>query len=66
MPHSIRVGAQCRPQHTQFAPMRDAWLRAEEAGLDALFTWDHFYPLFGPPEMWSTVRAMSASRSGLR
>jgi len=64
MPHSIRVGAQCRPQHTQFAPMRDAWLRAEEAGLDALFTWDHFYPLFGPPdgehfECWTLLGAMA-------
>jgi probable F420-dependent oxidoreductase len=64
MSHPIRVGAQCRPQHSAFAPMRDAWLRAEEAGLDALFTWDHFYPLFGPPdgehfECWTLLGAMA-------
>ncbi len=44
--------------------MRDAWLRAEEAGLDALFNWDHFYPLFGPPdgehfECWTLLGAMA-------
>ena len=30
--------------------MRDTWLRAEEEGADSLFTWDHFFPLFGDPE----------------
>ena len=64
MSHPIRVGAQCRPQHSEFMPMRDAWLRAEEAGLDALFTWDHFYPLFGPPdgehfECWTLLGSMA-------
>ena len=64
MPHPVRVGAQCRPQHSDFATMRDAWLRAEEAGLDALFNWDHFYPLFGPPdgehfECWTLLGAMA-------
>ena len=44
--------------------MRDAWLRAEDAGADTLFTWDHFYPLFGDPdgahfECWSLLAAMA-------
>ena len=47
MPYPIRVGVQCRPQHTDYANMRDTWLRCEEAGVDALFNWDHFFPLFG-------------------
>jgi alkanesulfonate monooxygenase SsuD/methylene tetrahydromethanopterin reductase-like flavin-dependent oxidoreductase (luciferase family) len=64
MPHPVRVGAQCRPQHSDFASMRDAWLRAEAAGLDALFNWDHFFPLFGPPdgehfECWTLLGAMA-------
>ena len=37
MAHPLRVGTQCRPQHTDYPTMRDAWLRAEEAGVDALF-----------------------------
>ena len=53
-----------RPQHCTFRQMRDAWLRAEDAGADTLFTWDHFYPLFGDPdgahfECWSLLAAMA-------
>ena len=52
------------PQHTDYPRMRDAWLRAEEAGVDALFNWDHFYPLFGEPdgphfECWTMLGAMA-------
>ena len=46
----VRVGVSVRPQHGDFAPMREAWLRAEEMGADTLFAWDHFYPLFGEPD----------------
>jgi probable F420-dependent oxidoreductase len=64
MTHALRVGTQCRPQHTDYPTMRDAWLRAEEAGVDALFNWDHFYPLFGEPdgkhfECWTMLGAMA-------
>jgi probable F420-dependent oxidoreductase len=30
--------------------MRRAWREAEELGVDAIFTWDHFYPLYGEPD----------------
>jgi probable F420-dependent oxidoreductase len=43
----IRVGATVRPQHGDFAQMRENWLRAEDMGADTLFVWDHFFPLFG-------------------
>ena len=36
-----------RPQHGDFEPMRETWLRAEEMGADTIFAWDHFFPLFG-------------------
>jgi probable F420-dependent oxidoreductase len=44
--------------------MRDAWLRCEEVGVDALFNWDHFFPLFGAPdglhfECWTMLGAMA-------
>jgi probable F420-dependent oxidoreductase len=46
----IRVGYQAQPQHADYAQMREAWLRAEDMGADVVFTWDHFYPLYGEPE----------------
>jgi alkanesulfonate monooxygenase SsuD/methylene tetrahydromethanopterin reductase-like flavin-dependent oxidoreductase (luciferase family) len=30
--------------------MRDAWREAEELGVDSIYTWDHFYPLYGDPD----------------
>ena len=60
----LRIGVRVAPQHCTFKQMRDAWLRAEEAGADTLFTWDHFFPLFGDPEgahfeCWSLLAAMA-------
>ena len=60
----IRVGVQVQPQHGTIAQMRDAWLRAEELGVDTVFTWDHFYPLSGDPdgkhfECWTLLGAMA-------
>jgi len=60
----IRIGVQIRPQHGPFTKMREAWLRVEDMGADALFTWDHFFPLSGDPdgmhfECWSMLAAMA-------
>jgi probable F420-dependent oxidoreductase len=60
----IRVGAQIQPQQGAYRDMRDAWLRAEEAGADVITTWDHFYPLYGEPdgphfECWTVLGAMA-------
>src|SRR3954453_3948391 len=30
--------------------MRAAWREADEMGADFIFTWDHFYPLYGEPD----------------
>jgi probable F420-dependent oxidoreductase len=30
--------------------MRAAWREADEMGADFIFTWDHFYPLYGDPD----------------
>ena len=46
----IRIGVRVAPQHCTYRQMRDTWLRADDAGADTLFTWDHFFPLFGEPE----------------
>jgi probable F420-dependent oxidoreductase len=47
---SVRVGVQVQPQHADFEGMRAAWREADELGADTIFTWDHFYPLYGEPE----------------
>ncbi len=47
---TIRVGVQVQPQHASFQQMREAWLGADELGVDTIFTWDHFYPLYGAPD----------------
>jgi probable F420-dependent oxidoreductase len=60
----IRVGLQCRPQHTDYPSLRRTWVEAEEAGVDRIYTWDHFYPLSGEPygrhyECWTLLAAMA-------
>ena len=47
MTDSLRVGVQLRPQHTEFRDLRVAAIRAEELGVDVVYTWDHFFPLHG-------------------
>ena len=44
---SVRIGVQIQPQHADFGQMREAWRAADELGVDSIYTWDHFYPLYG-------------------
>ncbi len=46
----IRVGVQIQPQHASFEQMQQAWREAEALGVDSIYTWDHFYPLYGEPD----------------
>ena len=46
----VRIALQIQPQHAEWAQIRDAAVEADEMGVDVIFTWDHFYPLFGEPE----------------
>jgi probable F420-dependent oxidoreductase len=43
----LRVGVQLQPQHASYADLRRAVEEAEQAGVDVIFTWDHFFPLTG-------------------
>ncbi|MDD9980181.1 MAG: LLM class F420-dependent oxidoreductase, partial [Gammaproteobacteria bacterium] len=45
-----RIAVQVYPQHCAFADIRRAFLTAEELGADRVYTWDHFFPLFGDSE----------------
>ncbi len=67
----IRVGVQIQPQHSTFAEMQQAWRDAEELGVDSIYTWDHFYPLYGEPdgkhyEGVSSLTALAASTKRAR
>lgn len=61
----IRVGVQMQPQHSPYAQYIAAVCRAEEMGVDTIFNWDHFYPLFGEKdgmhfEGWTLLTAVAA------
>jgi probable F420-dependent oxidoreductase len=43
----LKVGVQLEPQHCSFAEIRQAWREADALGVDSIFTWDHFFPLWG-------------------
>lgn len=44
-----QIGVQVAPQHLTFQQSLDAVRRLEDAGVDAVFNWDHFFPLTGDP-----------------
>jgi probable F420-dependent oxidoreductase len=48
--HPVRVGLTAAPQHGTYEGLRAAWVEAEAMGVDTLWAWDHFYPLYGDPE----------------
>jgi probable F420-dependent oxidoreductase len=67
----FRVGVQLRPQHCTIEDLRAGWRHADELGLDSIWTWDHFFPLFGEPdgphfEGWSLLAAMACETSRAR
>lgn len=62
MTHPVRIAVQLHPQHAEYHQIRDAVHRAEDIGVDIVFNWDHFYPLYGEPdgkhfECWSMLAA---------
>ncbi len=62
MTRPVRIGVQVQPQHADYAEIRRAVAAAEEAGVDAVFNWDHFYPLHGEAdgkhfECWTMLGA---------
>jgi probable F420-dependent oxidoreductase len=57
-----RIGAQLQPQHADYAQLRRRCAELEELGVDMVFTWDHFFPLYGDRdgphfECWTTLGA---------
>jgi len=46
----LKVGVQLHPQATTVANLREGWKAADAMGVDSIWVWDHFYPLYGDPE----------------
>lgn len=61
----FRVGVQLHPQHTTYASFADAVQRVEALGVDTIWNWDHFFPLYGAKddsrhfEGWTLLTAMA-------
>lgn len=61
----FRVGVQFHPQHTTYASIAEAARRADQLGVDSIWVWDHFYPLYGNPggshfEAYTLLSALAA------
>jgi probable F420-dependent oxidoreductase len=62
----FRVGVQVQPQHCTIDELRAAWEEADGLGVDSIWTWDHFFPLYGEKngphyEGWSLLAAMAVT-----
>jgi probable F420-dependent oxidoreductase len=60
----MKIGVQLHPQATSIGELRAAWQAADALGVDSIWVWDHFYPLYGDPdaahfEAWSLLAAMA-------
>jgi hypothetical protein len=67
----FKVGVQLRPQHCTMDQLREAWIAADALEVDTIWTWDHFYPLFGEPdgphyECWTILAAIAATTKHAR
>jgi F420-dependent oxidoreductase-like protein len=61
---TIKIGALLWPQTGSWPALRDAAIRADRAGLDSLWTWDHLMAIVGPWEQpilegWTTLAALA-------
>lgn len=71
MARDFKVGVQLHPQHCQIGDLRAAWERADALGVDSIWTWDHFFPLYGEPdgphfEGWSLLAAMAVTTANAK
>src|SRR5262249_24888309 len=67
----VQIGVQLHPAHTTWDAYRQAWLRAEELGVDSIWSWDHFFPLYGDPngdhfEGWTSLAILGAQTKTAR
>ncbi len=64
----LKVGVQLHPQHTTYESFAAGVRRCEELGVDSVWNWDHFFPLYGEKdgphfEGWTILTAMGVLTS---
>src|SRR2546426_3432265 len=69
--HPIRFGIQTAQQMVPWADLLALWRKADAWGYDSLWTFDHFYPIFVPPdgpclESWTTLAALAQATTRAR
>jgi alkanesulfonate monooxygenase SsuD/methylene tetrahydromethanopterin reductase-like flavin-dependent oxidoreductase (luciferase family) len=62
--HPVRIGVLLWPQTPSWPEIRDAAVRADRAGIDSIWTWDHLNAIVGPwqqpiLEGWTTLAGWS-------
>ena len=67
----FKVGVQLHPQHCTIDELRAAWRAADAMAVDSIWTWDHFYPLYGAKdgphfEGYSLLAAMACDTRSAR
>ena len=59
----FKVGLHFYQQHTTVADLRRLWQEADRIGVDSIWPWDHFFPIYGGAgasfEGWSLLAAMA-------
>ncbi|HET6211760.1 MAG TPA: LLM class F420-dependent oxidoreductase [Micromonosporaceae bacterium] len=64
----VRIAVQLHPQHGDISRLSEAAVEVERLGADLLYTWDHFFPLYGDSngahfECWTMLAAWAALTS---
>ena len=64
----VRVGVQVQPQQAPYSAIRDTVSALEDLGVDIVFNWDHFFPLYGEAdgmhfESWTMLAAIAEQTS---
>jgi probable F420-dependent oxidoreductase len=64
----FKVGVQLHPQLCTLEDLRAAWRAVDALGVDSIWIWDHFFPLYGDSEgahfeCWSLLAAMAVETS---
>src|SRR6476646_5965969 len=67
----FKVGVQLHPQVATVDELRFAWRAADALGVDSIWVWDHFFPLYGNPdanhyEAYTLLAAMAADTNYAR
>lgn len=60
----MRIGIQIQPQHANYADLREAAKKLDAMGVDVIYTWDHFFPLWSDQtgkhfECWTTLASLA-------